>query len=481
MRLEGSGGTIIHNRRFARRSAAHTYYSYPNPATHTVPHHLGQNGARREAAKRSFAPGLPFEANRLPDPMLDAGFVAECAAGLLNGLSDAVIGVDRDGRIKTCNAAGSDLLCRAASDLLGQPIMDIFTGENAWIEERVGSVGTSRQTERAERMHLTFDGQRRAVTATICPLTAQDDMTAEPIGTLILIRTVGASRQISENITHYMNPDLIDHLSAGDGDAWKSKDTVATILFADLRGFTAITEEIGAQKTVRLLNKYFTLMIDCISAENGAVDKFAGDSLMAGFGITRRKGDEEDRALRAGIAMLRALESWNTQRISEGRKPMQMGIGMATDLVVSGNIGSPKRMDYTLIGDGVNLASRLESACKQYCTSFLIAESTYNKLAGDYLIREIDEVVVVGRTRRVKIYEVLDHRANQMTEIAMEVFALARSHYLSGNWDVAIAGFRSVLAIDPADKVSAHYIERCEKLKAAPPAHWTGVWTLDSK
>ena len=79
-------------------------------------------------------------------------------------------------------------------------------------------------------------------------------------------------------------------------------------------------------------------------------------AVLAGFGITRRKGDEEDRAVRAGIAMLRALDAWNTQRISEGRKPMQMGIGMATDLVVSGNIGSPKRMDYTLIGDGVNLA-----------------------------------------------------------------------------------------------------------------------------
>lgn len=477
MRLERSAGTIIHNRRFARRAGAHSHYSYPNPATHAAPPKIAP--IKRDTPAQTFSPGLPFSPAPAIDPLHDASFVAECAEGILNGLSDPIIGIDRDGRIKTCNAAGAALTGHTVADLTGRPFAEIFCAENAWVADSIETVRLSGQVARIENAVLSFGGKGRNVTATICPLTSHEQH--EAIGTLIMLKENGAGRQFAATMAHYMNPDLMDRIRAGDGETWKSKDTVATILFADLRGFTAITEEIGAQKTVRLLNKYFTLMVDCISAENGAVDKFAGDSIMAGFGITRRKGDEEDRAVRAGIAMLRALAAWNTQRISEGRKPMQMGIGMATDLVVSGNIGSPKRMDYTLIGDGVNLASRLESACKHYGSSFLIAESTFRKLEGEYKIREIDEVIVVGRTQPVKIYEVLDHRETQMTDMAMEVFALARSHYLSGNWDVAIAGFTNVLALDPADKVAALYIERCRRLAETNPAHWNGVWVLESK
>ncbi len=433
---------------------------------------------RPNIVSRAFSPGLPFAVPTI-DPLHDAGFVAECAEGILNGLTDPVIGIDREGHIKTCNAAGSELIGQTVADLTGRAIVEVFCAENTWVAERVSAVSISRQPERIEGAILSFGGEPCTVNATICPLVSNEQ--PEPIGTLIMLKEISAGRQMAATMAHYMNPDLIDHIRAGDGDAWKSKNTVATILFADLRGFTAITEEIGAQKTVRLLNKYFTLMVDCISAENGAVDKFAGDTIMAGFGITRRKGDEEDRAVRAGIAMLRSLAAWNTQRISEGRKPMQMGIGMATDLVVSGNIGSPKRMDYTLIGDGVNLASRLESACKYYGSSFLIAESTYRKLEGDFKIREIDEVIVVGRTQPVKIFEVLDHRDTQMIDAAMELFALARSHYLSANWDDAITAFKNVLALDPADKVAALYIERCRRLAIANPAQWNGVWVLESK
>jgi len=477
MRLERSAGTIIHNRRFARRASAHSHFSYPNPTTHAAP--SKSESGRRSSTTSTFSPGLPFSAASAVDPLNDSQFVAECAEGILNGIPDPVIGINRAGRIKTCNAAGSALIGQPASALVERPFAKIFCAENAWVAECVAQVRASRMEKSVEGAEIVFNGKRRNVNATFCPLMPQ--VASDPIGILVVLKEIGAGRQIAATMAHYINPDLIDRIRAGEGETCKSKDTVATILFADLRGFTTITEEIGAQKTVRLLNKYFTLMVDCISAENGAVDKFAGDSIMAGFGITRHKGDEEDRAVRAGIAMLKALDTWNTQRISEGRKPMQMGIGMATDLVVSGNIGSPKRMDYTLIGDGVNLASRLENACKQYGSTFLIAESTFQKLQGDYKIREIDEVVVVGRTQPVKIYEVLDHRTNPMTDTAMELFALARAHYLSGNWPAATMAFQNVLAIDPADKVTAHYIERCHRLRAAPPVYWNGIWTLDSK
>ena len=130
------------------------------------------------------------------------------------------------------------------------------------------------------------------------------------------------------------------------------------MLFSDGRSFTSLTEALGAQGTVTLLNEYFDIMVDAISEQGGMVDKFIGDAIMAGFGIPLAHDDDEDRAVRASISMISELWKWNKVRESKGLKPADMGIGLNTDSVVSGNIGSPKRMDYTLIGDGVNLAAQ---------------------------------------------------------------------------------------------------------------------------
>jgi adenylate cyclase len=156
----------------------------------------------------------------------------------------------------------------------------------------------------------------------------------------------------------------------------------ATILFSDIRGFTTLSEELGAQGTVAFLNEYFSLMVECIAHEEGMLDKFIGDAIMAAFGLPMAHADDEDRAVRAAIAMVRACQRWSHERVQRGQPPVEMGIGLNTDMVVSGNIGSAKRMDYTVIGDGVNLASRLESACKAYSAQILISENTFRRLRG---------------------------------------------------------------------------------------------------
>ena len=143
------------------------------------------------------------------------------------------------------------------------------------------------------------------------------------------------------------------------------------MLFSDIRSFTTMTEQLGAQGTVALLNEYFTLMVDCIHREEGMLDKFIGDAIMAAFGIPVAHDDDDDRAVRAAIAMMRECRRWSRDRVQRGQQPVDIGIGLNTDMVVSGNIGSKKRMDYTIIGDGVNLASRLESACKHYSAQIL--------------------------------------------------------------------------------------------------------------
>jgi adenylate cyclase len=286
-------------------------------------------------------------------------------------------------------------------------------------------------------------------------------------------------------MSRYMDPGIADRLVASGAEVLGGKNVECTVLFSDIRGFTTLTEQLGAQGTVALLNEYFTLMVDCIQKEEGMLDKFIGDAIMAAFGIPEGHEDDADRAVRAAVAMIKTLEAWNRQRIGEGRLPVNIGVGLNTDNVVSGNIGSKKRMDFTIIGDGVNLASRLESACKQYGAKILISEFTVRKLQGTYRKREIDLVVVKGKTEPVAIYEILSYHTEETfpnsTEV-LELFKDGLSAYRVRRWDQAIKLFKEAAALNPNDKPSQLYIERAEHLKANPPPDdWAGVWVMESK
>ncbi|MDH5478841.1 MAG: adenylate/guanylate cyclase domain-containing protein, partial [Nitrospinota bacterium] len=147
--------------------------------------------------------------------------------------------------------------------------------------------------------------------------------------------------------------------------------------------------------------------------------------------------------------------------------------------------GSPKRMDFTLIGDGVNLASRLESACKQYHAKILISEYTYKRLKGTYRIREVDRVVVKGKTEPVGVLEVLDHYTEEDFPSIMEVvnyFGDGVKCYREQKLDKAVNFFKKVLSLHPGDELSRMYIQRCEMMKVNPPGpEWDGVWVMDRK
>ena len=226
-------------------------------------------------------------------------------------------------------------------------------------------------------------------------------------------------------------------------------------------------------------------MVDCITHEEGMLDKFIGDAIMAAFGIPVAHDDDEDRAVRTAIAMISGMQTWNIERAAKGQGLVDMGIGINTDNVVSGNIGSPKRMDYTVIGDGVNLAARLESACKQYSARILISANTYKKLRGTYRVRDIDMVVVKGKTEPVGVYEVLDYHTEESFPNLMEGvnhFKSGVDLYRGANWDKAVSAFEEVLKLNPSDKLSETYIGRCQQLKENPPeGEWDGVWVMTSK
>jgi len=215
------------------------------------------------------------------------------------------------------------------------------------------------------------------------------------------------------------------------------------------------------------------------------LDKFIGDAILAIFGTPMRHEDDEDRAVRAAINMLNELNAYNTRRILDNRKPIEIGIGINTDTIVSGNIGSPRRMDYTVIGDGVNLASRLEGACNQYHAHLLISEFTLKKLRGTYRSREIDKVVVKGKTQPIGLIEILDYHTDETFPNCMEVlnnFRHGLKCYRDRKFGEAIQAFQEALAFNGNDYVSTMYIARCNHLmKSPPPENWDGVWVMQSK
>src|SRR6266481_3725778 len=399
---------------------------------------------------------------------------------VLESMSSGVITLDEDGRIHTCNVAGYRILRTREADLLNRVVSEVFTGPNQWVTDRIAKVAETNANDVLMDAEVVFGDEKLNVNVTIQPLIS---LKGKRLGTMLMIEDISSEKRMKSTMSRYMDPGLADKLLAAGGDILGGQSVQATVLFSDIRAFTTLTEELGAQGTVALLNEYFSIMVNCIAQEGGMLDKFIGDAIMAEFGIPIPHGDDPDRGVRAAISMITELNALNQQRQRRGQKPIHIGIGLNTDAIVSGNIGAPKRMDYTAIGDGVNLASRLQSACKEYSAQILCSENTYKKLKGSYRAREIDRVIVKGKTEPVGVYEILDFHTDEtfpnMPE-AINLFRGGLKYYRSGEFDRAIVQFREVLALHSGDKLSETYIQRCDYLKVNPlDGEWNGVWVMN--
>jgi adenylate cyclase len=414
---------------------------------------------------------------------------------MLTSMSNAVITIDDEGKVATCNKAGLKILRIRSTDIIGKTAEEFFTNGRSWILDNIKKCEETRESELLMDAEFEVgskeDDNVEIVSANVSflPLENQDpdgrmDKGETHLGTLIMVEDISDEKRMKSTMSRYIDPGIAEQLMSKGTDIMGGQETVATLLFSDIRGFTTITESLGAQGTVALLNEYFDIMVDAISEQGGMVDKFIGDAIMAGFGIPVAHDDDEDRGVRAGINMIKHLWEWNEVREKEGKMPVDMGLGLNTDKVVSGNIGSSKRMDYTMIGDGVNLAARLESACKQYSAKILISDYTYKKLKGTYQVRYIDDVIVKGKTEPVGVREVLDYHTSSTFPNLMDNvnhFNEGRESFKSGNWDKSIKSFKECLKANSADKLSHTYIDRCTFMKKKNPKDWNGIWTLDSK
>ena len=414
---------------------------------------------------------------------------------MLGSMSNGVITINSDGIIVTCNKSGLQILKSKESCVIKKSSKSFFSGNLSWIYEKISSVNESKEPDLIMDAEIeiinsdTKKNEKISVNLSILPLINEDndgrtDQSDNFLGTLLMFEDISSEKRMKSTMSRYMDPGIADQLLEDGADVMGGLDTTATLLFSDVRSFTSITEALGAQGTVKLLNEYFEIMVNCITEQGGMLDKFIGDAIMAAFGLPISHEDDEDRGVKAGINMIIRLWEWNKQREKDGKPPVEMGLGLNTDKILAGNIGSKKRMDYTMIGDGVNLAARLESACKQYNARILISDNTFKKLRGTYRVRYIDDVVVKGKTEPVGVYEVLDYHNENTFPNLMDVvnyFNEGRKNYKIGNFEKAIKSFNECLKGNDQDKLSQTYLDRCDLLLKDIPKDWNGIWVMKSK
>lgn len=256
-----------------------------------------------------------------------------------------------------------------------------------------------------------------------------------------------------------------------------------TVLFSDIRGFTTISEKLTPEELVHLLNEYLTAMTDIVFKYDGLLDKYMGDAIMAVYGAPLDQPDHALRACRTALEMMHVLKKLQEKWQTEGRPILNIGIGLNTGDMVVGNMGSQMRFDYTVMGDMVNLGSRLEGINKEYGTNIVISEFTYAAVKDKLYCRELDAVRVKGKKLPVKIYELIcEINEAAASRPFVELFETGLEHYKNAAWDEAITAFQQTLSVKPGDAASELFIERCRDLKNTPPSQpWDGVFTMTRK
>ena len=304
-----------------------------------------------------------------------------------------------------------------------------------------------------------------------------------PLAVLLLVylsvtvqRYVAETKQkrfIKNAFSTYLAPSVVSQLIASPQHLeLGGEERDITAFFSDLQDFTAIAETLGPTEIVELLNEFLTEMTDIILQQEGTVDKFEGDAIIAFFGAPNRLSDHAARACRASVQMQKRLKQLQRKWETDGKPRLKMRIGLNSGRAVVGNMGSANRMDYTMMGDTVNAAARLEVANKIYGTAALIGESTYRQTGDLFACRQIDTIRVSGRQEPLTIYELLDtaDAVDDRLRQILDRYAQGLQAYRQRNWELAIDCFQQVMEFDPSDGPSAVMRSRCLAFKQDPPA-----------
>lgn len=257
-----------------------------------------------------------------------------------------------------------------------------------------------------------------------------------------------------------------------------------TVFFTDIKGFTTISEQYEPEVLIGIVNEYLTAMTEIVMQNEGTLDKYVGDAIVAYFGAPIDQPDHAKRACETALQMRERLAELNAKWLAEGKPELDFRVGINTGQVIVGNVGSEKRFDYTIMGDNVNLGSRLEGANKKYSTNIMVSESTFAAVEGVYDMRELDVLKVKGKSKPVRVFELMA-RPGMLSQIGRDLMAPYEKGlklYRERKFDLAYGEFVRALQIYADDGPSKIYKQRCEILRDYPPrADWDGVFEMKTK
>ncbi len=441
----------------------------------------GQFMPKDEARLRAFTAqiAVALENARLFEDVLRMKNYNE---SILRSTSNGMMTLDVERRVQTANEAVLRILRKTFEEVEGAKAEDVFAG-NEWVVHSIEKVEISGQTDISVDSDLRVGDTPASVNLTAVPLI--DATQAAKLGSLLIIEDISSEKRLKSTMSRYMSKEVADQLLEGGEAVLGGKVQRVSVLFSDIRSFTTVAESIGAKETVSMLNEYFEEMVDVIFRNKGILDKYIGDAIMALFGAPFNTPHDPDHAVATANEMMVTLRYLNQRRRAKGKDPIDIGVGISTGDVVVGNIGSPKRMEYTAIGDSVNLASRLEGATKVYGVKILMSEFTARDIASAWRTREVDMMRVKGKLQPAAVCEALDHHDEESfpnMEFTLEHYNRGLEFYKKREWSAAVKAFQAALQANPKDKPSKIHLDRClHYVQTPPPVEWDGVWTLTEK
>ncbi len=305
------------------------------------------------------------------------------------------------------------------------------------------------------------------------------------------VKELRSKEHLKQTFGKYIDPRILEHVLAQPGaEAVASGRREMTVLFADLVGFSSLSERLTPLLMVTLLNRHFGLQALAVQEHHGVVDKFVGDSIMAFWGAPFVKPEEHAvLACRAALAQLVALDTLRRELpeitgLRRDAPAIELCIGICTGEVVVGNIGSENTRSYTVIGDTVNITARLERVNRVYGTQILVSETTAQAAGSQFEMREIDAIFLKGKTETTRLFELMSGAGQLSEELARlrECYGEARRMYIAQQWDSAEVTFRECLQLRPNDAPSRVFLQRIQALRRNPPGNdWNGVWQLGEK
>ncbi len=393
---------------------------------------------------------------------------------ILRSMSSGVITLGVELEIAKLNAAATVILGVPPGLLEGANARQVLAATNPWLIEEIDTVTTTGEMKLLIDVDLLVAGGRTTSTnITIVPLLGETG----PVGLLLLIEDISEGKRLQGAMRRFMTQKVVDQVLERRDELLFGTACTASVLFADIRNFTSMAEALTPRETVDMLNEAFTEFFEAVAACDGVLDKFIGDAIMAVYGAPLTTGRDPENAVDSAVQMLSALRQLNQRRIDRSLAPLHLGVGISTGEVVAGTIGSPKRMDYTVIGDSVNLSSRLQALTKTYGVEIIVCEATAAAVGGRHPLRELDLIIIRGRQRPAKVFQVLPGGYHDGFAAVAEIYQRGRDRLACRDWSGAIGAFEEALVIDPHDHPSRLMLERSRLLAAAPPrSDWDGVW-----